>query len=196
MRRTGLGVRRLTALRPGRATGARPVARQQHGTSIPPSSGFRASRILPGQGPGGYGRPASVAPEAVSIGKRRRMGTRVAMSGILLRHSSSRSIGVLVQGRRIAICVLPSTDRGRRPVACGVHDCGEARSGCAATPARAICRRAESHAGTVGQLESPTQRRSRRSYRSRRRIATPTRSPTSSRLCRRRTSARRIVSST
>jgi hypothetical protein len=53
------------------------------------------------------------------------MGTRVAMSGILLRHSSSRSIGVLVQDRRIAICVLPSTDRGRRPVACGVHDCGE-----------------------------------------------------------------------
>jgi hypothetical protein len=46
------------------------------------------------------------------------------MRGILSRYSSRQSIGILVEDRRIAICVRSST-RGRRPGACDVHDCGE-----------------------------------------------------------------------
>jgi hypothetical protein len=38
---------------------------------------------------------------------------------------SRLSIGVMVEDRRVAICVLASTLRGRRPVASEVHDCGE-----------------------------------------------------------------------
>ena len=53
------------------------------------------------------------------------MGTQIAMSGILSRFTSTRSIGIVVEDRRIAICVLKSSARGRPPVACSVHDYGE-----------------------------------------------------------------------
>ncbi len=48
------------------------------------------------------------------------------MSGMLSRLSSRQSIGILVEDRRIAICVVGTTSGGRRrPVACQVHDRGE-----------------------------------------------------------------------
>jgi hypothetical protein len=38
---------------------------------------------------------------------------------------TTRSIGVMVEDHRIAICVVADTLRGRRPLTCGVHDCGQ-----------------------------------------------------------------------
>ena len=53
------------------------------------------------------------------------MEIRTAMGGILSRQSSRRSIGIVADDRRIAICVLASSAQGGRPVACDVHDLGK-----------------------------------------------------------------------
>jgi hypothetical protein len=48
------------------------------------------------------------------------------MKGILFRCISRRSIGLVTDGRRIAICVMQHSPLGRRTITHEVHECGEA----------------------------------------------------------------------
>ena len=192
-------MRRLTARgRLGRRR-ARPVARQQR--DFDPSLDV-SSRILGPAGPGGCGRPMSVARGRFAREASTPWRTRASDEGILSRHSCERSIGL--RDRR-----PPDRDLrrgGPRRWATPARrlrgpDCGESpsRTSCGGCSSRWIkpAARARRPARARGSSwASPSRRSFRRSCRSPRRIATPRRSPTSSRRCRRPTSAPRIGSST
>ncbi len=53
------------------------------------------------------------------------VGTPGPIRRLLVRYMPKRSIGVMVEDRRIAICILATGPNGRRPVVHDVHDCGD-----------------------------------------------------------------------
>lgn len=53
------------------------------------------------------------------------MGSPAAMKRVLSGWISKRSIGIMVEDQRVAICVLASIAGARRPIYSEVHDCGD-----------------------------------------------------------------------